>query len=73
PLIESGGLSQRSIVIATYALCGFANPGSLGIMIGALASMVPERRAEVAQLSLRAYVAGSLACFCTACVAGVLL
>jgi CNT family concentrative nucleoside transporter len=73
PLIESGVLSPRAVAIATYALCGFANPGSLGIMIGALASLVPERRAEVAQLSLRAFVAGSLACFSTACVAGVLV
>jgi nucleoside permease NupC len=73
PLIDAGTLSPRGTVIATYALCGFANPGSLGIMIGALASLVPERRAEVAQLSIRAFVAGSLACFCTACVAGVLI
>lgn len=72
PLIQDQVLAPRSITIATYALCGFANPGSLGIMIGAMAGMVPERRTEVAQLSMRAFVAGSLACFTTACVAGVL-
>jgi CNT family concentrative nucleoside transporter len=72
PLIESGQLQPRSITIATYALCGFANPGSLGILIGALAALLPERRAEVAALSVKAFVAGTLACFTTACVAGVL-
>jgi CNT family concentrative nucleoside transporter len=65
-------LSDRGHTIVTYALCGFANPGSLGIMIGALAGIVPERRAEIAGLSLRAFVAGTLACFSTACVAGLL-
>ncbi|HNR32601.1 MAG TPA: nucleoside transporter C-terminal domain-containing protein [Candidatus Hydrogenedentes bacterium] len=72
PLIREEAISPRSITIATYALCGFANPGSLGIMIGALAALVPERHAEIAALSLRAFVAGTLACFATACVAGIL-
>ncbi len=72
PLIAEGQLSPRSVTIATYALCGFANPGSLGILIGALASLVPERRDEVAKLSLRAFVAGTLAAFSTACIAGML-
>lgn len=72
PLVEDKALSQRGVTITTYALCGFANPGSLGIMIGAFAGMVPERRAEVAALSLKAYVGGTLACFTTACVAGIL-
>jgi CNT family concentrative nucleoside transporter len=65
-------ISERGKTIATYALCGFANPGSVGIMIGAMDSMVPERRAEVAQLSGKAFIAGTLAAFATACVAGVL-
>ncbi len=72
PMIKDGALSGRGTAIATYALCGFANPGSLGIMIGAFAGMAPERRSEVASLSLKAYVAGTLACFTTACVAGIL-
>ena len=72
PMIESGALSERSRMIATYALCGFANPGSLGILIGGLDGLMPERRAEVAAMSVKAFVAGTLACFCTACVAGVL-
>jgi CNT family concentrative nucleoside transporter len=73
-LIGEGVLQpgSRSVTIATYALCGFANPGSLGILIGALAALVPERRAEVAALSVKAFIAGSFACFTTACVAGIL-
>lgn len=72
PMIAEGTIQPRSVTIATYALCGFANPGSLGIMIGALASMLPERRSEVAQLSAKAFLAGTLAAFSTACVAGIL-
>lgn len=72
PMIASGALSPRSQMIATYALCGFANPGSLGILIGGLDGLMPERRAEVAAMSVKAFIAGTLACFCTACVAGVL-
>jgi len=72
PLVTEGALSPRAQLIATYALCGFANPGSLGIMIGGLAGIVPERRSEVAALSLRALLGGTLACFTTACVAGLL-
>jgi len=72
PLIAEGALRPRSITIATYALCGFANPGSVGILMGALAGVVPERRGEVAQLCMKALVAGTLACFSTACIAGLL-
>lgn len=71
-VIREGGLTPRGTMVATYALCGFANPGSLGILLGAFAALLPERRAEVAELSLRAFAAGTLACFSTACVAGVL-
>jgi concentrative nucleoside transporter, CNT family len=71
-LVDSGALSPRARTIVTYALCGFANPGSLGILIGGLAGMIPERRSEIAAMSVKAFVAGTLACFSTACVAGVL-
>ncbi len=54
-------LSAKSRVIMTYAMCGFANLGSLGIMIGGIATMVPERRAEVIELGPRTLVAGTLA------------
>ena len=72
PMIEAGTLSPRGQTIATYALCGFANPGSLGIMIGAASALMPERRQEVVQLGLKAFIGGTLACFTTACVAGML-
>lgn len=72
PLTESGALGPRSAMIATYALCGFANPGSIGILIGGLSSLVPGRRSEIAALGIKSYIAGMLACFMTACVAGVL-
>lgn len=71
--IQSGTLSRRTITIATYALCGFANPGSLGILIGGMSAIVPERRGDIARLSLRAFIGGSLAAFMTACVAGLLI
>lgn len=71
-IIAGGTLSPRSITIATYALCGFANPGSLGILIAGMAGLAPERRKEITQLGLRAFVAGTLACFSTACIAGIL-
>jgi len=69
----ANALSPRSVTIATYALCGFANPGSLGILIGGLAALAPERRADIAQMCGRAFVAGTLAAFTTACVAGILV
>jgi concentrative nucleoside transporter, CNT family len=66
-------LSPRAITIATYALCGFANPGSVGIAIVALIGLVPERREDIVQLGLRSLIGGTLAAFSTACVAGMLL
>jgi CNT family concentrative nucleoside transporter len=65
-------LSPRSRLIMTYALCGFANLGSLGIMIGGLTSMVPERRREILDLCPRTLVAGSLATLSCGCLVGVL-
>jgi len=66
-------LSPRSFTIATYALCGFANFGSVAIMIGGIGSLVPSRRADIARYGLRALVAGTLAAFMTACIAGLLI
>jgi CNT family concentrative nucleoside transporter len=73
PMIADGRISPRSAAIATYALCGFANPGSLGILIGGLSGLAPERRGEFSSLLLRAFIGGTLAAFTTACVAGVLV
>lgn len=71
-LIAQNALGPRSITIATYALCGFANPGSLGILLAALTALAPQRRADIAQLGLKSLIGGTLAAFTTACVAGVL-
>jgi CNT family concentrative nucleoside transporter len=66
-------LDERSYVLATYALCGFANVGSIAIQVGGLGSLAPERRSDIARLGLRAMIGGLLACYMTACVAGVLI
>lgn len=66
-------LSPRSVTIATYALCGFANFGSVGILIAGLGGLVPERRKDFAKLGIKAMIAGSLAAFMTAAIAGVLV
>ena len=70
--IPAGDLSERTRLILTYALCGFANFGSLGIMIGGLATMVPERREEIIRLGMKSIAAGTLATCMTGAVVGVL-
>jgi CNT family concentrative nucleoside transporter len=66
-------LSERSRVIASYALCGFANFGSIGIQIGGYSSLAPARRADLARLAFRAMIGGLLATNLVACVAGALV
>jgi len=66
-------LSERATIIATYALCGFANFSSIGIQIGGIAALAPERRSELAMLGLRAMFGGALASWMTATIAGMLL
>jgi concentrative nucleoside transporter, CNT family len=65
-LARASDLSERTRLLLTYALCGFANLGSLGIMIGGLGTMCPERRGEIAALGLKSILAGSLATCLTA-------
>lgn len=72
-MIRDGTLSERSAVISSYALCGFANFGSMAILIGGVGGMAPERRSDLARLGLRSIVAGTLATMMTGCVAGLLL
>jgi CNT family concentrative nucleoside transporter len=67
-----GSLSERSEIIMIYAMCGFANFGSLGIMIGGIGTMAPERRAEVAELGLLSIVAGTLATMLTGTLVGMM-
>jgi len=66
-------LNPRSFVITTYALCGFANFSSIAIQIGGIGSLAPSRRGDLARLGLRAMIAGTLANFLTATIAGMLL
>ena len=70
--LPSGTFSPRSILILTYALCGFANPGSVGIMLGGIGSMAPERRQEILSLGLRAAIGGLLASCMTGAVIGII-
>ncbi|MGO9969169.1 MAG: NupC/NupG family nucleoside CNT transporter [Bryobacteraceae bacterium] len=71
PLEKS--LDPRSFVIATYALCGFANFSSIAIQIGGIGALAPRRKSDVARLGLRAVAAGTMANFMSACIAGMLL
>lgn len=66
-------ISNRAVIIATYALCGFSNIGSIGIQIGGIGGIAPERQPDLAKLGVRAMIGGSLACFMTAAIAGILL
>jgi CNT family concentrative nucleoside transporter len=66
-------LSERGRLLASYALCGFANFGSIGVQIGGYSSLAPGRRSDLARLSLRAMIGGLLTTNLVACVAGVLL
>jgi CNT family concentrative nucleoside transporter len=63
---------MRSILIASYALCGFANIGSIGIQIGGIGVLAPNRRKMLAELGVRSLIGGSIACLMTACIAGML-
>jgi concentrative nucleoside transporter, CNT family len=68
--VPAGALSERSKLLLTYALCGFANLGSLGILIGGLSVMCPERRAEIVELAPRSLITGFLATLLTASIIG---
>ncbi|WP_432665561.1 NupC/NupG family nucleoside CNT transporter [Wukongibacter baidiensis] len=72
-LIKSNALSERTVIILTYALCGFANFSSIGIQVGGIGSLAPERRSDIAKLGIKALIGGSLAAFMTATVAGMLI
>ncbi|KAL4233365.1 hypothetical protein ACF0H5_008047 [Mactra antiquata] len=70
--LVGGVISPHSEMVATYALCGFSNVVALGIMIGALAAVAPKRKKDILRVSIRALIAGCMACFMTACIAGLL-
>jgi CNT family concentrative nucleoside transporter len=71
--IAEGLVSERSAVIASYALCGFANFGSLAILLGGIQGIAPERRPEAAELGLRSIFAGTIATCMTGCLAGMIV
>jgi CNT family concentrative nucleoside transporter len=70
---EKGALLPRSFTIATFALCGFANLGSIGMQIGGIGALVPERRNDLARLGVRAMLAGTMANLISASIAGIFL
>ncbi len=72
-LIKSAAVSERAITISTYALCGFANFSSIAIQLGGIGGLAPSRRQDLAKLGVQSLVAGTLACFMTACIAGLLI
>ncbi|HJM95180.1 MAG TPA: nucleoside transporter C-terminal domain-containing protein, partial [Candidatus Marinimicrobia bacterium] len=72
-IINNGGISERTAIIASYALCGFANFGSIGIQLGGIGGMAPERRKDLSKLAFKAMIGGALASWLTATIAGILI
>ena len=72
PIIEQAALSPKTIAIVSFALCGFANFGSVGIQIGGISALEPSRREDLAKLGFRALIAGTLASYLSATLAGML-
>ena len=72
-LIEAGALNPKTIVMATFALCGFANLSSIAIQIGGIGPLAPERTSDLAKLGVRAVLAGTFANLMTATIAGTLM
>ena len=70
---QKAALAPRSFIIATFALCGFANLSSIGIQIGGIGALIPERRNELAKLGVRAMLAGTMANLISAAIAGMFL
>jgi CNT family concentrative nucleoside transporter len=66
-------ISERTRIIMTYALAAFANISSIGIQVGGIGAMAPERRADLARLGWKALIGGTLAANMTACIAGMLI
>jgi len=72
-VIGDGGISEKTAILASYALCGFANFASIGIQLGGIGSLVPERKKELAKLVTKAMLGGALASWLTATIAGILI
>ena len=72
-VIGDGGISEKTAILASYALCGFANFASIGIQLGGIGSLVPEKKKELAKLVTKAMIGGALASWLTATIAGILI
>mgnify|MGYP000944408690 FL=1 len=72
-IINNNEISERTAIIASYALCGFANFGSIGIQLGGIGGIAPERRKDLSKLALKAMIGGALASWLTATIAGILI
>ena len=66
-------MSERGLIICTYALCGFSNFASIGIQIGGIGALAPNQKSTLAQLGIKALIGGSVACFLTAAIAGLVI
>jgi CNT family concentrative nucleoside transporter len=73
PMIHQGVLSAKSVVIASFALCGFANFSSIAIQLGGIGTLVPNRKADLASLGFKAMICGTMASYISASLAGILL
>jgi CNT family concentrative nucleoside transporter len=71
--IKAGTLSPKSVMMATYFLCGFANFSSIGIQIGGISALEPSRRADLAKLGFKAMLGGAIVSCLTASIAGILI
>ena len=72
-MIKDGILSSKSVIIASFALCGFANLGSVAIQIGGIGEIAPNRKEDLAKLGVKALICGTLSCYLSAAIVGVLL
>jgi CNT family concentrative nucleoside transporter len=73
PMIAAGILSKKSIVIVSFALCGFANFSSIAIQVGGIGELAPDRRSDLAKLGFKALICGTLASYLSATIAGLLM
>ena len=72
PMMKSGVLSAKSVVIASFALCGFANFGSVAIQLGGIGEIAPNRKEDLAKLGIKALICGTLASYLSATIAGII-
>jgi CNT family concentrative nucleoside transporter len=73
PMISAGALSPKSVVIVSFALCGFANFSSIAIQVGGIGELAPSRRSDLAKLGFKALICGTLASYLSATLAGIMM